>query len=267
MKHASPHDPFFFSVTSRAFHRDLIEDLAAGRCAAVRVPEFLPKPLCEEILRALETSAFESYGTRRVYPPVMRFGVGVSDHRQNGGIADSYWEALENSQKSWRSLGLPADPFQICRDRLGADWPHPVAVGTRRGRTLGAGVAREPNQGFQVHFDDSSREFSGNLLDTTLVAQFAFNLYLSVPDDGGETVVWRHRWKPEDESFRLPHSYGYSEDVVGDVESFEIRPQLGEALLFDPRNFHAVRPSRSARRIALGFSVGMGCDGSLLAWG
>jgi hypothetical protein len=118
-----------------------------------------------------------------------------------------------------------------------------------------------------VHYDDALREFTGNLLDANLVAQFAFNLYLSVPEHGGETVVWRHRWNPADEACRLPNSYGYAEDVVGDAESFEIKPVVGEALLFDPRNFHAVRPSLDGRRIALGFSVGMTDCGELLTWG
>ncbi|HET8660242.1 MAG TPA: hypothetical protein VFM55_14745 [Micromonosporaceae bacterium] len=267
MKVLDVHDPFFRAVTSSAFYRDKIADLAAGRCAAIRVPEFMPRSICVEILRALTTAQFDSYGTERVYPPVMRLGVGVSDHRQDGGVADSYWEALESSRKTWLNLGLPFDPFKVCRDGLGAHWPNAVAVGRRGDREMGAGVAREPNQGFQVHYDDALREFAGNLLDANLVAQFAFNLYLSVPEVGGETVVWRHRWHPADETFRLPRSYGYAEGVVAEAESFELKPTVGEALLFDPRNFHAVRPSNGLRRIALGFSVGLSDTGALLAWG
>ena len=132
---------------------------------------------------------------------------------------------------------------------------------------MGAGVAREPNGGFIVHYDDAIREFSGNLMDANLIAQFAFNLYLSVPRDGGETVVWSHRWRPSDEQYRLPGSYGYMENVVGDAECFALKPVVGEAVLFDPRNFHAVRPSRNARRIALGFSVGLADNGELMTWG
>lgn len=259
-------DPHFVAATSSAFHRDQIADLAAGRSVAVRVPDFMPRARTDEVLRALTSAEFESYGTKRVYPPVMRFGVGVSDHRQDGAVADSYWDALAGSRRAWSDLGLSFDPFAECRSRLARHWPKKAAVGRRGGRELGEGVAREPNQGFQVHFDDVAREFSDGLLDANLIAQFAFNLYLSVPNEGGETVIWRHRWKPADESFRLPHSYGYSPEVVGDAEFMELKPQVGEALLIDPRNFHAVRPSRDARRIALGFAVGMTDEGELLVW-
>jgi hypothetical protein len=261
------HDPFFRAVTSSAFKREQIADLAAGRIAAIQVRDFLPRSLCRQTLLALQAAPFDTYGRQRVDPPVMRFGVGVSDYRVDGAVADGYWEALEGHRAAWRSLGLPFDPFRECRDALGAEWPAPVRVGTRGGRELAAGVAREPNQGFQVHFDDSLREFTGNLLDATLVAQFAFNLYLSVPERGGETVVWRHRWHPADEAFRPPSSYGFAPEVVGDAESFELSPKVGEALLFDPRNYHAVRPSDGGRRIALGFSMGLTEAGELVAWG
>ncbi|MFG2130717.1 proline hydroxylase [Streptomyces sp. NPDC048751] len=264
---AVPRDPHFRVVSVPAFTRDRIADLAVGRCAAIKVPDFLPAATCAEILGALQSSPFESYGRQRVQPPVMRFGVGVSDHRLSGAIADSYWPAAEASRAAWRGLGLPYDPFALCREALGTDWPGGVSVGRSGGRELAPGVAREPNHGFQVHFDEALREFHEDLLDAPLVAQFAFNLYLSVPDTGGETVIWRHRWHPADETHRLPQSYGYAESVVADAESVEVRPAVGEALLLDPRNFHAVRPSTGARRIALGFSMGLSINGDLLTWG
>lgn len=261
------HDPFFVAVTSPAFRRDQIADLAAGRSAAIRVPDVIPRSMCDETLRALTAVRFEAYEVERVYPPVLRYGVGVSDHRRGNEIADSYWDALGEHTRAWDRLGLSFDPFAACRAALAADWPQGVAIGRHHDRMMGAGVAREPDNGFQVHYDDALREFTGNLLDANLVAQFAFNLYLTVPAHGGETVVWRHRWNPADEAYRLPNSYGFAEDVVGGAESFEIKPVVGEALLFDPRNFHAVRPSLDGRRIALGFSVGMTDRGELWAWG
>ncbi|MCX4672342.1 proline hydroxylase [Streptomyces sp. NBC_01381] len=223
--------------------------------------------MCEQTLRALESREFDSYGSKRVDPPVLRYGIGVSDHRRNGKVAGSYWDALEAHRQAWPALGLPFDPYKECRDALGTDWPRGVVVGHHDGREMGPGVAREPNQGFQVHFDDALREFSGDLLDAPLVAQFAFNLYLSVPKSGGEMVLWRHLWCPTDEAFRLPHSYGYDKAVVGDAESIELKPEVGEAILINPRYYHAVRPSRGSRRIALGFAVAMSDIGELLTWG
>jgi hypothetical protein len=259
-------DRFFQVLTASEFRREQIADLAAGRCAAIQVPGLFTVEVCEEILTALKKIEFEAYDAARVQPIVFRCGVGISDHRIDGRLDDSYWLALQVAEEMWSSLDLSYDVFARCREALRAGWRDEVVLGRHEGRPLGAGVVREPNGGFQVHYDDVLREFVVDLLDSPLIAQFAFNLYLEVPDAGGETVVWRHRWHPADEAFRLPHSYGYDRAVVGDVESFELRPSVGGALLFDPRNYHAVAPSFGGRRLALGFAVGLDDRGRLLTW-
>lgn len=264
---ANEHDRFFVPAVSDRFERRLIADLAAGRCAAIRVPDFFSPDECALVMNALLKVEFAAYGRARVWPEVMRFGVGVSDHRHNGTISEKYWAAVDESRRAWEELSLPFDPFELCRTRLGADLPQPVEVARHDGRVMGAGVAREPNQGFLVHFDDAQREFSDGFLDANVICQFAFNLYLSVPDSGGETVVWRHRWHPADDKHKPAGSYGFKESVVGDAESFQMIPRIGEAVLLEPRYFHAVRPSGGGRRIALGFSVSMTDTGQLLTWG
>ncbi|MDA1362153.1 proline hydroxylase [Glycomyces luteolus] len=261
------HDPLFRVVNTDSFRRGDIADLAAGRCVAVKVPGFISQSECDDLLKSLTQAEFESYGAERVYPQVMRFGIAVSDFRKANRLSDGYWDALDASGEIWQQLGMAYDPFAVCRERLGADLPAPVEVGTAGGRAFNPGVFREPNGGFQVHFDDARREFDGDLVDAHLVAQFAFNLYLSVPSLGGETVMWRHLWEPADEEYRLPNSYGYAEDVVREAESVETKPVSCEVLLLNPRYFHAVRPSRGARRISLGFSVGLTDTGQLLTWG
>lgn len=267
MGRTASHDPLFKVVTASSFQRGDIADLAAGRCVAIRVPDFLTESECAKLLESLLKAEFESYGSARVYPQVMRFGIAVSDFMNEGRLSQGYWDALDADASLTERLGLGFDPFSLCQERLGADLPQPVTAGTAAGRAFAPGVFREPNHGFQVHFDDARREFEDDLVDANLVAQFAFNLYLSVPPRGGETVMWRHLWRPEDEAFRLPNSYGYSEAVVGDAESIELKPAAREVLLLNPRYFHAVRPSEGARRISLGFSVGLTDTGQLLTWG
>lgn len=267
MDSAHLHDPFFRTVTAEEFRHADLAGLAAGRCAAVRVPHLQSADDCARVVEALQAVAFDSYGERRVQPAVMRFGVGVSDHRVDGRVTESYWPALEAAQESWRFLRLPFDPMARARQAIGENWPKGVTIGRHRGRALGAGVLREAPQGFRVHYDDAEREFEEALLGSPLVAQLAFNLYLSVPSTGGETVIWRKRWHPEDEKFRPPQSYGYTEDVVRQAERLEIRPAVGDGFLFDSRNYHAVRASSGSRRIALGFSLGLTANGDLLAWG
>jgi hypothetical protein len=41
---------------------------------------------------------------------------------------------------------------------------------------------------------------------------------------------------------------------------------VGDALIFDPRNYHAVEPGNGARRIAVAFFLTLGAQGELLIW-
>jgi hypothetical protein len=262
-----PTDPFFSLRRAEIFQRKDIADLAGGLCVAIHVRGAIASDTCAEILGTLSSVEFEPYGKERVQPAVLRYGVAVSDHNDSGRLAQSYWQAMETSERGWRALGLSYDPFEMCRNALGHDWPQGVEVARHKGRLLSPGVAREPNDGFLIHFDDAAREFTDPLLDEYTVAQFAFNLYLSVPEEGGETIFWRHTWDPRDESHRRPGSYGFSEEVVAGLERLEVKPQVGDALLLNPRYFHAVSPSQGGRRIALGFRLGMTDSGRLTAWG
>lgn len=71
------------------------------------------------VLTGLGGVGFDAYGAARVQPAVMRFGVGVSDHRDKGIVADSYWPAVDRANADWKRLGLPRDPFHACREALG----------------------------------------------------------------------------------------------------------------------------------------------------
>jgi hypothetical protein len=89
-------------------------------------------------------------------------------------------------------------------------------------------------------------------------------MFVSVPEYGGETYVWRHRWQPEDERHRL--RFGYKNAAVASRSRIAVTPQLGDAVFFDSRNYHQVRPSTGGRRVSLSFFLGMTTRGHLLIW-
>lgn len=259
-------DPLFTQVVSDAFRRELIADLSASKIAVVRVPNAVPAEICETIAEDLQRIGLDTYDTRRVYPTVFKFGASLNDFRHEQSIAAEYWAAVQESGMRWKSLNVHPDPFVICRTLLAYEWPGRVEIGRRDGRIMSPGIIREINFGLQVHFDDVSREYGGKLFDANLTAQFAFNLYLVVPSDGGELVLWRHRWQPTDEESHMPDGYGYQESVVKYNQSLTLKPHVGEAILFDPRNYHTVLPCYNGRRLSLGFFVGLSDEGDLQVW-
>jgi hypothetical protein len=253
-------------VDAPSFTDRHIANLAAGTRAVVRVPGFLDSATCTAALHAAGRLPTGDYDPSRVPTPIVRFGPALNDYRLPGGTLDAarYWVAAEAARVAWSRAGMRPDPIAVSLARLGTAWGAAVSPATIDGRPAFGGTLREINAGALVHFDDINREYSGGVFDQDVVAQLAFNAWVSVPGGGGETTVWRHRWEPADEEFR--DAYGYLPRTVEEHQRVTLRPELGDGLLFNPANFHAVRPNPGQRRIAFAYFLGLTTTGQLIAW-
>ncbi|MFE9455043.1 proline hydroxylase [Streptomyces sp. NPDC006739] len=259
-------DPLFTAVDSTAFTDRHLANLASGTLAAVRVPGFLALDACQAAMGALNRLPTADYDRARVPTRIVRFGPALNDYRDQGvGLdADRYWRDAEAARAAWQRVGMRPDPIAISLARLGSAWGAAVAPATIGGRTVFGGTLREINDGALVHYDDLNREFPTGLFDQEVVAQLAFNVWVSVPATGGATTVWRHRWEPTDEQHR--QAYGYRREAVAHCQCVDLTPQRGDALMFNPANFHAVEPNPTGRRIAFAFFLGLTTTGQLIAW-
>lgn len=264
---APARDPLFTAVDAPAFTARHLARLAGGTLAAVRVPGFLGPDRCRAVTGALDRLPTAPYDPGRVPTRVLRFGPALNDHRLPGGglDADRYWAEADAARAAWERAAIRPDPVAHALDRLGEAWGAPVEPATIGGRAAFGGTAREINAGLLMHYDDINREFPDGLFDQDVIAQLAFNLYVSVASGGGATTVWRHRWGPADEEHR--DAYGYRPGAVEGCQYVELSPHLGDGLLFDPAHFHAVEPNRGAgRRVAFAFFVGLTSGGRLVVW-
>ncbi|MCH0542343.1 hypothetical protein I3F58_22880 [Streptomyces sp. MUM 203J] len=270
----TPLDPLFTALDASAFTGRHMARLAVGTLAAVRVPGFLDGAACRAVTEALGALPTAPYDPARVPTPVVRFGPALNDYRLPGAATarldgERYWPDAQTAREEWREWSRASalrreDPVAYALDRLGAAWGTPVAPATVHGRAAFGGTLREINAGLLMHYDDINREFPDGLFDQEILAQLAFNLYVSVAP-GGATTVWRHRWDPADERHR--EAYGYRHAAVAGRQRVDLPPHLGDALLFDPAHFHAVaRNTGEGRRIAFAFFLGLTTGGSLVVW-
>ncbi|MFV2195046.1 proline hydroxylase [Nocardiopsis sp. LOL_012] len=257
-------DPFFVASEVSVATRGDIASLIAGTSAAVRIPSLLPKDVCSMTMEAMESLQLEMYDRERVDPPIARFGPVLNDYRHNGQLKEEYWEHADRARSIWRSADFTPDPLKMCREMISNSWGEGVQPAKRQGRDLFVGTVREINSGAHMHYDEIVREYPSGVVDSTIVAQLAFNAYISVPDRGGDTVVWRRRWQPSD--VRQRRGYGYEESLAGNVQHVTIKPCVGDGLIFDPRNYHAVRACEGGRRVAIAFFLGFTDQGKLLLW-
>ncbi|WP_369394724.1 proline hydroxylase [Streptomyces sp. CG1] len=265
MPHTTALDPLFTALDTAAFTDRHLANLAAGTRAAVRAPDFLDQPTCRAAMAALDRLPRADYDLSRVPTPIIRFGPALNDYRGQDGQLDAepYWHDAEAARAAWHRAGIRPDPIAVSLAHLAGAWGAAVAPATIGGRAVFGGTLREINAGALVHYDDINREFPG-LFDQEIVAQLAFNVWVSVPAAGGATTLWRHRWDPADELHR--QAYGYRPQTVTGHQQVSLTPGPGDALLFNPANFHAVEPCPHGRRIAFAFFLGLTTTGQLITW-
>ncbi|TXS39777.1 2OG-Fe(II) oxygenase [Streptomyces sp. t39] len=256
-------DPLFDVLSKDAPARSDLIRLAAGTLAAVRIPNHLPADRCAELMRALDDAEFDTYDERRIFPPVTKFGPAVFDYYLDDTIRPEYWDHAEQSRATWKRIVGEHDPLDTLVAELRRIWQGPVEPATVGGRELFVGMVRELTGGARMHFDELMREFPG-VMDQELVAQFGFNCYVSVPEEGGELIVYRRRWKPSDDQERI--GYGWSEKVAAAEPRVLVKPSVGDSVWFDSRNYHAINPNTAGRRLSLAFFCGVTTENKLVLW-
>lgn len=253
---------FELADVATAGRRDF-ERLSAGTLGALRIRSLLDPTWCAEIMKATDACQFDTYDERRIYPPVTKFGPSAYDYYLSDGFRPEYWIHAESSARTWRSIVGDRDPMDAILDQLRESFGGQVERATVGGRPLFAGMLRELTGGGRMHFDEVSREFPG-VLDEEPVIQFGFNCHLSVPETGGELSVFRRRWRPTDDTHRV--GYGWDERIAGQDARLTLRADVGDGVFFDCRNYHAIAPSGSGRRLTLSFFAGITMSGRMVVW-
>jgi hypothetical protein len=258
-------DPRFSSVIAPAFSRQHIADVASGTLAAAHIPSFFDEPTLGSMIAGLHHLPTVDYYPARV--AMTRFGPALNDYRTPDGTleADRYWPAAEAAARLWRQAGMEPNPVHASLKALGEAWGSTVVPATIGGRPAFVGMLREINAGTLLHYDDIHLEYPAGLFDQTVVSQLTYNVYLTVPQQGGETRLWRHRWQAADDVRR--YRYGYDPQVVDECPQVTVRPGSGDALLFNPNHYHMVLPSgEGQRRVTATYFLGVTPDGDLIAW-
>ena len=260
----SPIYTLFDAETTGSLTREHIMRVAVGVAGAVLIKGFSSKKDCRDVMDALRNCPLNSYDEHLISPRIAKLGPAAYDFYGSHSLQDSYWEHAEEATRIRSALLRGGDPMDAAMARIREAWGGDVEPARSSGRPLFAGMIREISKGAKLHFDEITREFPG-VLDVTPASFVSFNWYLSMPDQGGETSVFRHHWRPLDERYR--DGYGYSEAVVADEPVATVYPEAGDAVIFDTRNLHVVRPNGGAgRRVTLSFFIGITGHGPVQLW-
>lgn len=120
------------------------------------------------------------------------------------------------------------------------------------------GLVRAMGKASTTHFDYAPQQLPGWWISQA-PTQFAVVTYLQVPGEGGELIIYNRQWEPEDEKHNNDVDEkgpkGFQDDFLADEESITLRPNPGEMLIFNSRNFHGVKGIVSGARRLTRYSI------------
>jgi hypothetical protein len=124
----------------------------------------------------------------------------------------------------------------------------------------------KPGVPLLAHHDMFGRHAPNTPEAASLISQFAINVYVDVPEVGGELAMWmKEITDAEFLEMRGPH-YGVPLDVMPSP-NFTLKPQNGDLILFNARKMHAVLPGEGCDRLTIsGFLGYRGVDQRLTVW-
>ena len=227
---------------------------------AVRIPRFASAEECRRLAEAAYASGF-SYDTA-VDPPIGRIGVTLF-----GKSKETYFPAANRANRVLHEITSRSfDPLdrliKMIEDQ--AQIQLRVAQDPERGSFF-AGLIRLIHQEAGLHVDFALVDAPDSSV-ADVEAQLAWNLYVVAPESGGECIVHNLQWQPEDERRKPADSELYFDrSIVAGCETKEIRPIAGDAVFFNCRNFHEVKPS-SEHRITFHSFIGRKPGGKLVLW-
>jgi hypothetical protein len=186
------------------------------------------------------------------------------------GRKEAYFAAVPQADEDRRRLlGDGSDPIDEVIRLLRGAWPAGARVATEGDQPYFAGVIRNLRT-VPHHTDFGRRDLAGWAVARTRW-QLSWNLYLTLPDSGGELEIWQRQWREEDEqAYRYDRATkkGWHPDVVAGWPSVRVAPRVGRLVVFNPLYYHKVLDVTGAKpRLAMSSFVGVADEDSpLVLW-
>lgn len=239
---------------------DALFRLIHGETVALRINSFVNESLCNKWQGKMTNNAqFSRYANASEFG-VSKVGMSLFEIEKDKSLLQSYFQHSDKIEKELEDIFDPyPNPLQMIQLGLDNLWPDGAKPMKIEGKTVCPGILRciekENNRGLPPHRDTIHSDIKHFNIDSKIKIQLAANLYIQVPEAGGELEIW-----PVTLDARELDSYYTGEFDFIDRNKLSdpivIKPIQGEMVLFRSDCIHAVRSGSTSDRITASCFVG-----------
>ena len=231
---------------------------------AIVINDFADSRQCEYSSRKIRSS--KSKTAYKVAEGIQREGDAIYDAADNPEQLKVYLKNITKNHKRIRDFFPDGfSPIDKLRLQLQEEWPQSSTLGNFANNPAFAGLVRyfkEGTGGAGPHTDVVSWDLPEDMLALAILFQIAANVYLSMPEKGGELTLWDFGLYPE-KTYKayLDKSSAYALDLsLLPPPSVTITPKVGQLILFNASLVHSVSDSFGGDRITTSTFIGYVSD-------
>ena len=205
-------------------------------------------------------------------PSIGRIGMAFYETDSKDELIEDYYinsrKRINSIRSAFHPYLSPIDKYKL-RLYLQEIWVQGANIENIHDRKMFIGLCRvvEPNIDFLPHQDKLSKDAMYIEKSLGLIGQFAANIYLDIPEEGGEIDMWSEELDDDTyDSLRKGGSYGIERNLLPKPCS-TYKPQKGELFIFNAKKLHAVKAVKGSPRLSISSFIGYyGFDKPLIYW-
>ncbi|WP_426575374.1 2OG-Fe(II) oxygenase (plasmid) [Xenorhabdus stockiae] len=230
--------------------------LCNGDTLAIRIPNFVQG---QSIKRAKEKLFFhQDKGSLNHAREFTRLGIAYSEIKTEEIRKEYHQQAIKNIQRVRDIFGDLVSPIDRFRTLLDDIWPEGAHLLSVKKQKCFVGVCRylTPNIDLEPHIDNLEWTLPSDI-EWALKYQLSSNIYMQVPDIGGELEIWNIQPNATEYAhLKGNRHYGINRNDMLKPD-LVIKPKVGDLIILNPRFIHAVRPVKEQDRITLSSFIGV----------
>jgi hypothetical protein len=244
-------------VSCQQITKDLLLKLLNNEIYAIRVPGHYAEEACKVVTKNfLNSNLIENYTNAT---NIGRVGMAFYEVQEDPVMLGKYYRLAKVNNVLIKKTFFPyVSPIDMLMIDLNKIWNAGCTLENLHGENMFVGLLRVLDEDTPIHpHQDLLRRDAKTAINAyTQITQLAANIYLNMPEIGGELQLWKDGCNDEEYKRLLTPGDYYVERSKIEEPLLTIKPQAGELVLFNPTKYHAVTAGKGAKRVSVSCFIG-----------